>query len=286
MGEDNMTDGAPAPKKPEAIQQEEYFEGRPFTLSAVALQRICDIMSQWTAVSEFSLRYSDRTNLPAVGLERVLGDDNSERRAITEMQCRFGSDSEKIVLNFVARFLNPISLMVSTTDRERIWLPLLDLKEYVSNEVAVHSRYPKWAKILGILCSVLACCSALIRRGAVYPPVHLPTLVEAMQSADPNVKLNYLLEHQEHLENVAISWPFLLPLVGIMLLGMLAIVQVANHNTILPTGRFPRNHFVIGGGAERYAEEVQLRASLFWGVLVALVVGVLGSVIVLLAKPS
>jgi hypothetical protein len=90
----------------------------------------------------------------------------------------------------------------------------------------------------------------------------------------------------DYFDNVLISWPYGLTLAGVAVLGLLAILQVAVYDTILPTSLFPRNHFAIGGGSKRCGKELRLRTSLFWGVLVALAVSLLGSAIVLLANPS
>ena len=294
----DMEPSPPLPQQPTAIEVDDHFDDLPFTLSAGALKRITDIIvARLTGEVSFDVGYADGTRLCEIDLERVLNDDNPERHSINEVKCHFRSSSPKntfdrIVLRFTADYSSPISLMVSSTDRERVWLTVAELRDFVSNEVAGRLRLPKWVKASAVVCATVGCCWLLIRWGLVLasPTVQHPTLADAMRSADPNVKLNYLLEQQSHSGELVVPWYIVLSLFAIGLLAFLALGQMLLEGAVLPVSLFPRNHFLIGKGEERYRRQKRLRSNLFWGVFVALAVSVLAGVVVLLfsisTKPS
>jgi len=79
--------------------------------------------------------------------------------------------------------------------------------------------------------------------------------------------------------------PRFLLLVVILGLGLFATVQALSHGEAF-AALIPRNHFAIGGGAERYQRSLKLRGRIIWGVCVALAVGVLANLLVLLFFPK
>jgi hypothetical protein len=290
--------------KPIATSVNETFDKRPFTLSAVAMRKINDIIvSRLPGKLLFDVGYSDGTQFSALDLESVLGDDNPKRRSIKRIECYFGSgsgttfdfsrrmhDSDGLQLTFDAdgeSWESPISLRVSSPDRERVWLTIAELRDYVSSEVATRSRFPNWVRIAGLACATAACCWGLVSWGRTFvsPPLHLPNLAEVMQSPDPNIKLNYLL-----LQSSSNSARFPLPIVMAIFIvfgvGLVAVMKGAVDGVTLPESLFPRNHFTIGRGAERYDKQRRLRSKLFWSVFVSLVVSVVGGVLLLVfTKP-
>jgi hypothetical protein len=222
------------PQQPTAIEVHEDFDGLPFTLSAGALRRISEIiLARLTGEVVLDVGYSDGTRICEVDLERVLNDDNPERHSITEVKCSFRPTSPKnpfhrIVLRFAARYSTPMSLIVSSTDRERVWLTVAELRDFVSNEVAARSRLPRWAKASAIISATVGCCWALIRWGRVPASGtgQLTTLADAMRSTDLNFKLNYLLEQQSHHGELTVPNYIGLSLVAIGMLGMVAFMQM------------------------------------------------------------
>lgn len=107
-----------------------------------------------------------------------------------------------------------------------------------------------------------------------------------LQSADPNVKLNYLLQQQAHDYDVRVSPLILLSTIAVGLLGGLACVNMGVENAVLPRSLFPRSHFTIGKGAERYQKHLRLRSTLLWVVFVGLIVNVLAGVILLMVAAA
>ena len=122
-----MASNVPSSHKPIAILVEDHFDRMPFTLSAVAIQKISDIMvSRLPGELVFDVGYGDGTQLSALDLERVLNDDNPGRRSIKKLECSFGSapdwvpGADRVVLTFDPDSFWPISLNVSSLNRDRV----------------------------------------------------------------------------------------------------------------------------------------------------------------------
>ena len=290
----DMSSDVPSRHKPIAISVEDHFDRMPFTLSAAAIQKINDIVvSRLPGELVFDIGYGDGTQLSALDLERVLNDDNPGRRSIKKLECSFGSapdwvpGADRVVLTFDPDSFWPISLNVSSLDRDRVWLTVVELRDYISSEVARRSRLPKWVKLTGIASATVAGCWALLRWGRTFvsPPIQLPNLTEVIQSADPNAKLNYLLLQQSASAAGGLPKAIALAVIAAGILGLMVFVNVLMDGDVLPS-LFPRSHFTIGKGAERYDRQKGLQSRLFWGVFVAFVVGVLRSVFLsLFTKP-
>ncbi len=265
-------------RKPIAISVSENFTRRPFTLSAGGIEKIYKIVgARLDGKPAFDVEYINGTKLHDVDLERLLSDENSKRRSIERLTCYFESaQSDRFDLKFDAHGPTPIQLTVTSTDRDRVWLTVEELQDYVSNEVA---RFPPhWTKRLGVPCAAAALCW-LVSRFAP-PSRQLSSLTEVIKSPDVNVKLNYLLSHRQY-ESGPEPLATILLLVVIVLLGFIATFQVNTQGEAFAT-LIPRNHFAIGGGAERYQRHQRLQSQLFWVVVVGLAVSVAASVLVLL----
>jgi hypothetical protein len=271
--------------KPLAISVDEDFGRRPFVLSAEAIQKIHDILiSRLSGSPVFEIEYSDGTTLREAALDRIMSDENSKRRSIKEIECSFHSesksllDSDYITLKFGG--YTPIRMTVRSPDRERVWLTVEDLRDYVSHDVAQRARFPQWMKLTAIACATAACYWALKSWGTIpaKPSVQGSSLAEVIRSVDPNVKLNYLLERQFNPVTEQVPVSIALSMFAVCMLGAWAFLHQFVEGAILPVTYFPKNHFTIGQGAQRYDKQKQLQNRLFWSVLVAFVVGVVRSV--------
>jgi hypothetical protein len=252
-------------------------------LSARGVERIYGIVvARLEGKPAFDVEYSNGTKLRDVDLGSLLSDENSKRRSIERIDCFFESaQSDRFELKFDSYGQTPIQLTVTSPDRDRVWLTIEELRDYVSNDVA--SRPPNWVKRLGIPCVTAVFCWLLM--GRVPPSVQLPRLAEVIKSPDGNVKLNYLLQRQYQYDSGGLPLATFLLLVVVLLLGLSATLQAFTHGEAFAP-LIPRNHFAIGGGAERYQRNLKLRGRIFWGVCVALVVSVLANVLVLLFVPK
>jgi len=292
-----MASSLPPSHEPVAISIRENFDNRPFTLPAEAIQKIHDIiLSRLPGELVFNIVYSNGTRLHAVGIEKLLSDENPKRRSITEIICSFksnattGFDHDRIELTFDAAtsLWPPVQLTVSSPDRERVWLMVEELRDHVSNDVTTRPRLPKWSKLWAVACTMFACGWLLLLwgRSLASPATTVPSLSEAIHSTDPNVKLNFLLEYEARPAHDVIPFPVWIAMLGLCALGAWAFMNQLIDGAILPASLFPRSHFLIGNGIERHQRQQRLRSNFFWCVFVALVVGVVAGVLVLLFSPS
>ena len=289
-----MATGAPTPREPIAFSMTEDFDQSPFILSAEALQKIRDIIfARLLGKLLFDVAYNDGSKISDMSLERLLQDENPPRRSITSIESNFLSDgavldADRVRLSFdAADTIRVVHLSVSSPDRDRVWLMVEELRDYVSYNVVKRPRLPTWLKGLAILVVGGACSWGLILWGHIPPVEQHPSLAEVIQSTDPNVKLNYLLRGPQS-SGLEISGKSILALIGVMFVFLLAFVNQMAFGSILRNSVFPRCHITIGQGNERYQKQVRLQRNLLWVVGVGLAISALGSLLAALfiMKPS
>jgi len=278
--------------RPISISLDEQFGEMPFVLSAEALRKISEIiLFRSDGEVEFEVAYQDGTETVGLDLDAVVADDNSALRPIRKIKCNFSStgaswdDRDRISIKFEDGWSTPVALSVSSPNRDRVWLTVQDLRDYIGHEVVRKPLIPKfWVELAFCLVTVFSCM--LILRMGWIPGVRRPDLDELLKSVDVNAKLNFLLQLETRSFEGGASAKTLAAALMVGLVGCYLWFRFDVYGVLLPTAMFPRNYFTLGKGEDRYRNRTRLKNQLFWVVLVGLAVSTVAGFIVLFLTPG
>src|ERR1019366_1050585 len=179
---------------PVVVSIDEQFGGCPFVLTDGAIQRIHDILTERRGASPaYNVEYHDGTRFRNVGLAEVLKADNHGNSGLKDLEVRSEFDWQNTVkVTFAAREYRPIQCQISMTDRDKAYLISRDLCDFIRGDVV---RSPLMAQLVSTAVLFFVGAWLVWMTVRAMPTTHpLPDLAHVLDSADANVKLNYLLQ--------------------------------------------------------------------------------------------
>ncbi|MCK2151318.1 hypothetical protein MYE70_19805 [Marinobacter alexandrii] len=252
---------------------EEKFKGG-FLLDEGKLRKIVDLIEHRNGDESivFKVFRGDSYSYETQSLDDVVNEDNDDWRAITKLQI---SLAEELPLDFHLTFSDEgLSIFITGENRDSVFLIYSDLREYFNNDVL--KKPPMSEKTGGLFGMVLIFLAmALVFYFTVADIVNKdPSVVDAvLESNNLQEKINYLISDREE-RNGEFPYLWFLVIMFAPILLMTGTVQ-GTWNFI-----FPSNQFLFGDRKKKYEARMALISKIFWGVVVALIVSVIASVIV------
>lgn len=252
---------------------EEKFEGG-FLLDEGKLRKIVDIIESRTgkSSSKFKVFRGDSYSYDTSSVDDVVNEDNEDWRAITRLQIKLSDENP---LEFKLTFSDEgMSIYITGEDRDAVYLLFSEIREYAKNDVLqLAPMSEKTGRIVSLLFMVAV--MTFFMYSMLEPQINKDSsIVQAvLESSDTNKKLDYLISDRELANNgKSYYWLFLLLLLPILI--STEILQ-KSWNFI-----YPSNQFLFGERKKKYESRMSLLSKIFWGVIVALVVSVIASIMV------
>jgi hypothetical protein len=253
-----------------AFVRHEFRKG--FLLDEERIRKINEILNQRLTGVEgspkptYKVYRADAFSYTTVDVQDVINEENSEWQRITRLAVSASSgDILDLKLDFDE---SGTGLHIEGEDRDFVYLLFSDLRQYLSNEVNVLRSLPR--RIGRLVTGIGMIIVSVIFMVEVWPA----PATTVLESQDIHEKLNVLIERQ------TLSSPILPVLLG--MLALLMIGQLLGEEKLLKMVElfFPQNIFLFGKELDRYARIQTLRNRIFWGVIVASVVGVATGLVV------
>jgi hypothetical protein len=211
-------------------------------------------------------------------MEQVLAEDNAGWKGISRLDLRTSREClTKLLLTFSTE---GISLEIRGDDRDRVFLLLSDLRQYIEEEVELRFQVSEHAGLLG---SLLLFMIGFVLTMATWtyawsPRVIDRTLVKRLiESPDVKAKVNYLLEQGYLREGFNPRWWMLSG--GILIMIGFCLFAFDGPQAISRAILRP-NVFLFGAAKKRFEQAQRLRSNLFWGVGAAFIVSSLAGCLV------
>gem|GEM_PF-3052654 len=208
----------------------------------------------------------------------VLREENSNRNLIQTLVIRI--DTEEVNLTVTFNKKEDSQLFLEADDRDLVFLLGSDLKEYLKSEVFVTWRLglnePHYLAMAGMV---------MVLAGFVLATPAITSLFKsnagntardlALKSNNLGDKLNYLIDNRFPLgPKLELTWIYILiPIAAVL------VVSILVHSKSMT------NVFYWGKEVPRYNRARSLRDKIFWGVGIALLVGIAGSFLSDMWKP-
>lgn len=227
-------------------------------------------------------------------IQKIIEEGNFEWQKIKEIvisvETSYKSDANfSLQLDFD---YDGATMKAQGRDEDFVRLISNELEQYISNEVYVLRGFPNiafmFAGSLGIL--AIALMTWLIfflfsisknPQQAINP---LPEGKELLRSNDLNEKLNYLISVQLRKDsgNIPLSSTVGRVIMGGIGLFFFLFVGLLSSDGIkkILEPMFPVNVFLFGKEIDRFKRAKRLRQNMFWGVVIAFIVGVVSSLVV------
>lgn len=252
---------------------EEKFKGG-FLLDEGKLRKIVDLIEHRNGDESivFKVFRGDSYSYETQSLEDVINEDNDDWRSITKLQI---SLAEEHPLEFHLTFSDEgLSIFITGENRDSVFLIYSDLREYFNNDVL--KKPPMSEKTGGLVAMILMLSSmAIVFFFSFSDQMNKdPSVVRAvLDSNDLHEKINYLISDREE-KNGEFPYLYILVILAAPVILMTGAVQ-GIWNFI-----FPSNQFLFGDRKKKYEARMALISKIFWGVVVALIVSMIASVIV------
>lgn len=251
---------------------------RGFLLDEVQLRKIHDLIN--ARVSQYSPPLSptykvyraDGYSYDTHSVDDVAREDSEDWRKITKLEVLVHSPD---TLDFRLTFSQSgtATLEIKGAARDNVQLLLSDVREYIQNEVATIRRLPDAALYLVTFFVVsLTMLGFFVYFDTLFTSSDPALETKALATTDTLEKLNFIIQQRTREREQASGIP--LAFVA-LLLGSLVIL----YTTLFGLERvwntlFPSNIFLFGTRKTKYEKKRALKHNLFWGVGVALAVGV------------
>ncbi len=254
---------------------EDRFEGG-FLLDEARLRKIVDIITNRIRESfiRFKVFRGDSYTYITSNINDVICEDNEDWRAITKLQIKLCKESP---LEFNMSFSEEgVSLYITGEDRDTVFLLLSEIREYAKNDLLRRPPLTERAiKNAGIVLVLITTAFMVITVGTHNFQTDSTALKEILETSNVNDKLNFLIteRHEKNAPTSAFRYVFIAMFTTILLLLTAPYLQKM-WNFI-----YPSNEFLFGARKKKYEARMTLLGKLFWGVGVALAVGIVASFI-------
>lgn len=253
---------------------EERFEGG-FLLDEGKLRKIVDIIETRTgeSSSKFKVFRGDSYSYETSSVDDVVNEDNEDWRAITRLQIKLSDENPlEFMLTFSGRGM---SIYITGEDRDTVYLLFSEIREYAKNDVLqLAPMSANTGRIVSLL--FMTAVTAFVMYSIFEPQINkdLSMAQAALESSDTNTKLDYLISDRELISKGKSSLYWILILLFLPIIVSTEILQKF-WNFI-----YPSNQFLFGERKKKYESRMSLFSRIFWGVIVALVVSVIASIMV------
>ncbi len=240
-----------------------------FVLSEENLAKIDDIIKKRFDFSglppqiKFEVHRTDDALITYETISDVVSEENSKRNKVRQLVIKCSNKSDLLKLNF--EHGEPTSLNLSTEDRDVALLLTADIKEYLHSEVLIKKfnfffRFVEHRLFmpLALLITFAAMLVVLMKNGSPNP-INL-------DKSTIDQKLDYLINVSRKKDDT-IYRPFIFLLVGMVTPLLLIFIKPFYHTDV----------FYWGKEIQKYDDQKKLRSNIFWGIIVSLIVGIIGS---------
>lgn len=271
-----------------------------FLLNEVSLRRIEQILKnrlgtlQHVEAVTYKVYRVDGVIYETPTIQKIIEEGNFEWQKIKEIvisvETSYRSEARfSLQIDFD---YNGATMKAQGQDEDLVRLISNELEQYISNEVCILRGLPDitliFAGLLGILLIVSMTWFVLFLVSMSKNPQQtvnpLPEAKDLLKTNDMNEKLNYLISIQlrKDSSSIPLSSPTGRVILGGISLSFFLIVGLFSSNGIKKVlePMFPINVFLFGKEIDRFKRAKKLRQNMFWGVVIAFIVGVVSSLVV------
>lgn len=221
----------------------------------------------------FKIYKADTFSYTTDDLQKILTENNADWEKIERFTIFMKQDDDFFLsLDFAPEITN---LHIEGKDRDLVFLIFSELKQYIGNEIAVikpiFGRKDKFVlMIIPLIAYLLLMAIYLFSSDLSKSATTAVTKVDALNTQDYQIKLNFLIERQSDLSS---ERGFPLALIG---LSIFSIIPMFAGDFILRPLRYlyPNHLFLIGKEIEKNSKRITLRHNLLWGVIIGSIVGI------------
>lgn len=261
-----------------------YTFDKGFILNEEKLRKIHDLVSKRISDTEvkFTIFREDAYSFETNNIDDIINQDKWSK--IKEISIKLGKDNKN--LNLLLDFNESgVNLKIDGESRDIVFILFSDLKDFISKEVCFLKT------IKTIESSMLYCVLFLFIFAIIYyifftnsdiPKISNENITNLLESNDTNVKINFIVkQYIKENNNTKMNIFYWSP----VLLGFVVLFfgdKIAKFFTFL----YPSNLFLFGKEIDEYKKKIELRKNIFWTVLVALLISIIGSLIVWIITSS
>jgi len=236
---------------------------------------------------KYTIYRSDNFVYNTNDIEDILKEENSELKKIIRL--KITPEQNIQTFDFALEFRTKTgfsivgepntTLNVEGEDRDLVYLFFSELKKYLTIEVntkrIISVNTLSFIRYFPMLLLMILPSISVIFNNAKNDL----GLKNALNSQDIPIKLNYLINQTKGFDAFS-SYN-----IYFLIIPFLIILSFSDHfeismNKILSQYLFPSNLFLFGKECSRYNKILDLRSKIIWGIMVALIISILGSIIV------
>lgn len=258
-----------------------YNFDKGFLLDEEKLRKIHDIITTRVKENiEYHIYRNDSFSFKTTDIEDIFKEENSKWTKFNEIKMNINSNDFNFSLNFDEKTVN---LSIDGEDRDKVFLLYSELKDYISNDVCTQRIIIKdttdffFTFILFVpvaLIALLIFSTRLQTSQEIDPDI----ITNVIKSDDIHEKMNFLIQLQIKKNNEEEIFSY----VAVIYLAILIIPILFRNQTVkLFIYIFPTNIFLFGKEIDNYNKKKELKNKIFWGIIIALMVSIVGGYILL-----
>lgn len=236
---------------------------------------------------KYTIYRSDNFVYNTLDIEDILREENSELKKIIRL--KITPEQNIQTFNFALEFKIKTgfslvgepntTLDVEGEDRDLVYLFFSELKKYLTIEVntkrIITINTLNFIRYIPMLLLMILPSISILLNGTKNDL----GLKNALNSQDIPIKLNYLINQTKGF-NAFSSYNMYFLLIPFLIILSFSDQFEISMNKILSQYVFPSNLFLLGKECSRYNKILDLRSKIIWGIMVALIISILGSIIV------
>lgn len=258
-----------------------------FILNEERLRKLHDIIKKRIAENndiKFKVYRADSLVYDTARIEDIISEENFKLNKIEKVEITKGNikdGNNHFLLTFCSR--GGVFLSIKGDDRDNVFLLSSDITSYLNEDVNCCFDYD--SSKLKIIFSIILLGSLA---GVMYLTISsMPVdgtiqnkeeINKVLLSSDLNCKLNFMLKDRLSFDVIG-SFKKLKWMLYIMICYPILMLYERVYFVRTLEFIFPKNLFLWGKEVYRYEKTCKWRTNIFWGIIMALIIGVLGSVI-------
>lgn len=255
--------------------EKEFKKG--FLLKEEHIRKLKDIISkrlQEKKVTEdigFEILRVDNLVYKTKEIDDVLREENSKRNLISEMKLYFANEDHNV--NIIIKKNGGISLLIESEDRDFSYLIYSDIKDYIETEILIFRAFSFSESLFEKIALPIALLVVMVFSLSLgQNSIDKSQIERALQNNDINAKLNTLIVISSDRLDTSKMWKSMI-FSFVAVIGVLALLPLLDK-------AYPRNIFYIGKEIEIYDKHCDIRSKVIWGIVIALIIGILAGLFV------